>query len=152
MQRRMPGGLASEFRMSLKSKVGTCQASFRREVGLVAVARFTMPDESRWRGKVAKSTRKQPDYDFSRFEASLAELEKIVARMESGDQSLEDSLKDFERGVTLTRNCQTMLKSAEQKVEKLVKEHGEIRTEPFADDQADDQSDDRADDGSDSNS
>ncbi|MGA8262434.1 MAG: exodeoxyribonuclease VII small subunit [Arenicellales bacterium] len=101
---------------------------------------------------MAKSTRKQPDYDFSRFEASLAELEKIVARMESGDQSLEDSLKDFERGVTLTRNCQTMLKSAEQKVEKLVKEHGEIRTEPFADDQADDQSDDRADDGSDSNS
>lgn len=82
---------------------------------------------------MAKSTRKQPDYDFSRFEASLEELETIVERMERGDQSLEDSLKDFERGVTLTKACQTMLKNAEQKVEKLVKEHGELKTEPFAD-------------------
>ena len=87
-----------------------------------------------WRGNVAKSTRKQPDYDFSRFEASLEELEKIVERMESGDQSLEESLKDFERGVTLTKACQTMLKNAEQKVDKLVKEHGEVKTEPLADD------------------
>lgn len=83
---------------------------------------------------MAKSTGKQPDYDFSRFEASLEELEKIVERMERGDQSLEDSLKDFERGVTLTRSCQNMLKNAEQKVEKLVKEHGELKTEPFTDD------------------
>jgi exodeoxyribonuclease VII small subunit len=90
---------------------------------------------------VAKSTRKQSDHDFSRFEASLAELEKIVARMESGEQSLEDSLKDFERGVTLTRNCRTMLENAEQRVEKLVKEQGEIRTESLSDDQSDGRSD-----------
>lgn len=83
---------------------------------------------------MAKSTRKQTDYDFSRFEASLEELEKIVARMESGNQSLEESLKDFERGVTLTKACQTMLKNAEQKVEKLVKDHGELKTEPVSDD------------------
>ncbi|HSH41581.1 MAG TPA: exodeoxyribonuclease VII small subunit [Arenicellales bacterium] len=83
---------------------------------------------------MAKSTRKQPEQDFSRFEASLEELEKIVERMEGGDQSLEESLRDFERGVTLTRACQTMLKNAEQKVEKLVQEHGELKTEPFADD------------------
>jgi len=83
---------------------------------------------------VAKSTRKQPEQDFSRFETSLEELEKIVERMESGDQSLEESLKDFERGVTLTRACQSMLKNAEQKVEKLVQDHGELKTEPFADD------------------
>lgn len=83
---------------------------------------------------MAKSTDKQADHDFSRFEASLEELEKIVERMESGDQSLEDSLKDFERGVTLTRACQTMLKNAEQKVEKLVQEHGEPGTEPLAED------------------
>ena len=90
---------------------------------------------------MAKSTRKQSDHDFSRFEASLAELEKIVARMESGEQSLEDSLKDFERGVTLTRNCRTMLENAEQRVEKLVKEQGEIRTESLSDDQSDGRSD-----------
>ncbi len=83
---------------------------------------------------MAKSNRKQTDYDFSRFEASLEELEKIVARMESGDQSLEESLKDFERGVTLTKACQTMLNNAEQKVEKLVKDHGELKTEPVSDD------------------
>jgi len=83
---------------------------------------------------VAKSSRKQPDTDFSRFESSLEELEKIVQRMESGDQSLEESLKDFERGVTLTKACQNMLKNAEQKVEKLVKDHGELKTEAVSDD------------------
>lgn len=83
---------------------------------------------------MAKASSKRTDYDFSRFEASLEELEKIVARMESGDQSLEESLKDFERGITLTKACQSMLKNAEQKVEKLVKEHGELKTEPFVGD------------------
>lgn len=83
---------------------------------------------------MAKTTRKQDDPDFSRFEASLEELETIVQRMESGDQSLEESLKDFERGVTLTKACQTMLKNAEQKVEKLVKQHGELKTESFPED------------------
>lgn len=83
---------------------------------------------------MAKSTQKQSDPDFSQFEASLEELEKIVARMESGDQSLEESLKDFERGVTLTKACQNMLKNAEQKVENLVQDQGELRTEPFPDD------------------
>jgi len=83
-----------------------------------------------------KKTEQQAEPDFSRFEASLAELEKIVARMESGEQSLEESLKDFERGVTLTKACQTMLKNAEQKVEKLAQshgaqDHGELETEPF---------------------
>lgn len=97
---------------------------------------------------MARTTGRQSDHDFSRFEASLAELEKIVARMESGDQSLEDSLKDFERGVTLTKACQTMLKNAEQKVEKLVKEHGQIRTEVFSDEQSDERADDDSNDGS----
>ena len=35
------------------------------------------------------------------FEAALAELEKIVAKMESGEQSLEESLKSFQRGIEL---------------------------------------------------
>lgn len=84
---------------------------------------------------MAKTTRKQDDHDFSRFETSLEELEKIVERMESGNQSLEESLKDFERGVTLTKTCQTMLKNAEQRVEKLVKQHGELKTESFSEDE-----------------
>ena len=53
------------------------------------------------------------------FEAALAELEQLVARMEAGDMTLEASLAAFERGVTLTRQCQAALRSAELKVQKL---------------------------------
>ena len=48
------------------------------------------------------------------FEAALAELDKLVEHMEQGDLSLEDSLKQFERGVELTRICKTALQEAEQ--------------------------------------
>jgi exodeoxyribonuclease VII small subunit len=58
------------------------------------------------------------------LEKSLAELEKIVERMEAGDLSLDESLKHFERGITLTRQCQTALRSAEQKVEILLRKTG----------------------------
>ena len=65
------------------------------------------------------------------FEAALAELEKIVEKMESGEQSLEESLKSFQRGIELTRACQKGLKEAEQRVEKLVKEGDGFKTEPL---------------------
>ncbi len=51
----------------------------------------------------------------------MAELEALVERLEQGDLPLEESLKQFERGVALTRACQTALKAAEQKVEILMK-------------------------------
>jgi len=54
------------------------------------------------------------------FEASLKELESLVEKMEQGEQSLEQSLKDFERGVALTRACQEALREAEQKVQILM--------------------------------
>ncbi len=53
------------------------------------------------------------------FEASLKELEALVEKMEQGETSLEQSLKDFERGVALTRACQQALQDAEQKVQIL---------------------------------
>jgi len=65
------------------------------------------------------------------FEAALAELEKIVEKMESGEQSLEESLKSFQRGIELTRACQQGLKEAEQRVEKLIQKNGEFATEPL---------------------
>jgi exodeoxyribonuclease VII small subunit len=68
------------------------------------------------------------------FETALAELEKIVEKMESGDQPLEEALQSFQRGIELTRACQKGLKEAEQRVEKLVQEGGEIRIEPLATD------------------
>jgi exodeoxyribonuclease VII small subunit len=63
------------------------------------------------------------------FEAALAELEKLVEKMESGDQSLEDALQSFQRGIELTRTCQQALKNAEQRVEKLVKSNDRLVTE-----------------------
>ena len=65
------------------------------------------------------------------FEAALAELEKIVEKMESGEQTLEESLKSFQRGIELTRACQQGLKDAEQRVEKLVSKNGALTTEPL---------------------
>lgn len=56
------------------------------------------------------------------FEAALEELESLVAKMESGDLSLDESLKAFERGVALTRQCSTALKEAELKVQTLTQE------------------------------
>ena len=50
------------------------------------------------------------------FNKGLIELESIVKTMESGDLSLEDSLKYFEQGVELTRQCQSALSKAEQKI------------------------------------
>ncbi|WP_066016008.1 exodeoxyribonuclease VII small subunit [Endozoicomonas atrinae] len=65
------------------------------------------------------------------FEQSLAELETLVQQMESGDMSLEESLKAFEQGIKLTRSCQKALTDAEQKVQKLLEQNGELTTEPF---------------------
>ncbi|OQX12948.1 MAG: exodeoxyribonuclease VII small subunit [Thiothrix lacustris] len=53
------------------------------------------------------------------FESAMLALETLVQRMESGELSLEDSLKEFERGVLLTRQCQEALKAAEQRVKLL---------------------------------
>jgi exodeoxyribonuclease VII small subunit len=53
------------------------------------------------------------------FEQSIAELESIVMQLEKGELSLEDSLKQFEKGITLARNCEETLRKAEQKIEML---------------------------------
>jgi exodeoxyribonuclease VII small subunit len=65
------------------------------------------------------------------FEQALAELESLVERLESGDLPLDEALQTFERGVALTRRCQTALKAAQQKVEILLKRSGEAGVEPF---------------------
>ena len=53
------------------------------------------------------------------FEQALAELEKIVARMEGGDLSLEQALAAHKRGLELARSCQQRLESAQQQVKIL---------------------------------
>ncbi len=56
------------------------------------------------------------------FENSLKELEKIVRRLEEGDSSLEESLKLFEDGIRLSRECQERLNQAERRIEILLKD------------------------------
>jgi exodeoxyribonuclease VII small subunit len=68
------------------------------------------------------------------FESAMRDLEELVARLEQGDLSLEESLAAFERGVMLTRTCQAALKEAEQKVEILLKKAGEPALEAFTSD------------------
>ena len=69
------------------------------------------------------------------FEAALEELELLVERMEQGDITLEESLKDFERGIELTRACQESLRSAEQKVQILLEKRGQEELAPFQPDE-----------------
>jgi exodeoxyribonuclease VII small subunit len=80
-----------------------------------------------------KSKPKLPD-----FEQSLTELEALVAKLEQGDVPLEDALKTFERGVALTRQCQTALRTAQQMVEVLLTRNGDESVEPFDDGEDDD--------------
>ncbi|MGH8298179.1 MAG: exodeoxyribonuclease VII small subunit [Steroidobacteraceae bacterium] len=74
-----------------------------------------------------KAENKVPD-----FEQALAELEALVERLERGDLPLDEALKTFERGVELTRHCQSSLRSAQQRVEILLKRNGQPESEPFA--------------------
>ena len=68
------------------------------------------------------------------FEKALEELEGIVEDLESGDLSLENSLKSFEKGIKLARQCQEQLSKAELQVQKLIEENGELKTTPLKDD------------------
>ena len=65
------------------------------------------------------------------FEKALEELEELVQTLEKGELSLDEMLKQFERGIKLTRTCQSALKNAEQKVELLIKQAGKTELEPF---------------------
>jgi exodeoxyribonuclease VII small subunit len=85
---------------------------------------------------------KPADAEPPDFERAMAELEQLVEQLEKGDLPLEESLAAFERGVALTRSCQTALRQAEQKVELLLqKPGGEAERVPFDDDARDEDDD-----------
>jgi exodeoxyribonuclease VII small subunit len=74
------------------------------------------------------------------FESSLAELEKIVAQLEDGDLPLEESLKLFETGVKLSRECRERLSDAERRIEILMKDgDGKLSLSELPQDSAADQ-------------
>lgn len=64
------------------------------------------------------------------FEAALKELEGIVARLEQGQVDLEDSIALYERGQALKAHCESKLKSAESRLEKIVQGAGQVSAEP----------------------
>lgn len=67
-----------------------------------------------------------------KFEECLQRLEVVVREMERGELSLEDSLKLFEEGVTLSGSCRRDLEEAEKRVDILLKENGHMRAEIFS--------------------
>ena len=66
--------------------------------------------------KQKKGSVKQPD-----FEKALSELEEIAIRLEDGELGLDDSIKEFEKGIKLARICHEKLEEAERKIEILQK-------------------------------
>ena len=65
------------------------------------------------------------------FEATLAQLEALVARLESGELPLDEALRTFEQGIRLTRECQTALSSAQQRVQQLLQRGDTFVVEDF---------------------
>lgn len=79
----------------------------------------------------AKPAKPDETNQIADFEASLDELETLVAKMEQGDQNLDDSLKSYERGIALYRNCQNALEHAELRVKLLSDPQHPESAEPF---------------------
>ena len=79
-----------------------------------------MSDNTNTQNPASEEAPEQPD-----FETALAELEALVGRLEQGDLSLDESLKQFKRGVELTRRCQNILDQAQQVVEQLTQPEDE---------------------------
>lgn len=65
------------------------------------------------------------------FESALSRLEEITEELESGDLSLEVSLKKFDEGIKLAEFCNAKLAEARTKVEILLEKNGRLEAEPF---------------------
>ena len=83
---------------------------------------------------MANSTSKSSNENASRlpdFEKKLAELEHIVTELEKGDLTLEQSLQAYENGIKLTRECQSALDVAQQRINVLMEKNGVTTEEPL---------------------
>ena len=65
------------------------------------------------------------------FEENMELLEKIVAELESGKLNLDDSVKRFEEGIKISKECNEMLENAEKKITILIKKDEEIEEKDF---------------------
>ena len=75
--------------------------------------------------KINNKMTKTTDTVTDNFEQQLEELEKIVARMEEGELSLENSINEFEQGMKIANQCQKTLEQAEMRVKVLMSDNGE---------------------------
>ncbi len=66
------------------------------------------------------------------FEEELIKLENIVTALEKGDLSLDDSVKKFEEGINISKECNKMLETAEKKISILIGKDGDLEEENFA--------------------
>jgi len=67
-----------------------------------------------------------------KFEEALSELENIIAELEGGELSLDDSLERYERGIKALNACRRILGEAEKKIQLLLRTpDGELKTQPF---------------------
>jgi exodeoxyribonuclease VII small subunit len=73
---------------------------------------------------MSKESNNAADVDTLPFEKALAELETIVKRLEQGDVALEESIRIYERGEALKGRCETLLREAEARVEKITRDAG----------------------------
>ena len=76
-------------------------------------------------------TSSDPAPGVASFERALDELEQVVQKMEKGEQSLDDSLAAYERGIALYRDCRQALERAEQRVRMLADPADPERAEDF---------------------
>ncbi|PWK11514.1 exodeoxyribonuclease VII small subunit [Tumebacillus permanentifrigoris] len=76
-------------------------------------------------------TIEQPQHEETTFEQALERLEQIVRAMEAGDLPLEQAIAEFQEGMSLARVCREKLDQAEQKIEMLVQEAGQLTKKPF---------------------
>lgn len=65
------------------------------------------------------------------FEEQISELEKIVLELEKGELSLDDSVKKFEQGIKISKECNEILEKAEKKINILINQDGEMKEEKF---------------------
>lgn len=66
------------------------------------------------------------------YEESMKELEQVVKDLESNDLTLDESIKKFEKGMELSKHCNSLLEDAEKKITLLIeKENGEVEEKPF---------------------
>ena len=65
------------------------------------------------------------------FEENMEQLEKVVQELENGKLNLDDSIKKFEEGMKISKECNTYLENAEKKITVLINENGNVTEEEF---------------------